>query len=281
MGYSQYYLMFGHRSRLPVDFYFPTLRSAEVQAQSTAEAQRQKQHYDQKIGTIALKPGNLILVKADTFQGKRNIKDRCEEKSHKVVCQITTDIRLYKVKDQHGNSCVLHCNQLLLIASEASIPLHVGICQAWDRCTSPTPVKPTPRGSDSKTMPQENNGLTITHHQARKTSLGCINGKAMASPMDIRQSIHWRWGEVPRPCVVDMDIFIDRMADRIACIWWRNRHQPVDTIGWWTGQSPYLLTELEYGSKTTVVWNGYTPLHVKLFNDKSSFTFMWNIPTHL
>ena len=71
MGYNPHYLMFGCRPRLPVNSYFPTLRSAEgprrgtstrcvneyiptlrdhlrttlqeAQAQSTAEAQRQKQ----------------------------------------------------------------------------------------------------------------------------------------------------------------------------------------------------------------------------------------------
>ena len=30
MGYSLHNLMFGNRPRLPVDFYFPILRSAEV-----------------------------------------------------------------------------------------------------------------------------------------------------------------------------------------------------------------------------------------------------------
>ena len=34
------------------------------------------------------------------------------------------------------------------------------------------PVKPTPKGSDSKTMPQEDDGLPITQHQARNTSWG-------------------------------------------------------------------------------------------------------------
>ena len=29
-GYSLHYLMFGQRPRLPVDFYFPTFRSAEA-----------------------------------------------------------------------------------------------------------------------------------------------------------------------------------------------------------------------------------------------------------
>ena len=41
----------------------------------------------------------------------------------------------------------------------------------------PHPVKPTPRGNDSKTKPLEDDGLAITQHKARKTSLGWINGK--------------------------------------------------------------------------------------------------------
>ena len=112
-----------------------------------AEAQRQK------IDVIGLKPGNLVLVKADAFQGKRKIMDRWEDKPREVGHQIMTDITSYEVKDQQGNSCILHHNWLLLIVSEAGIPLCMGVCQAWDRCTSPIPVKPTPGGSDIKTMP--------------------------------------------------------------------------------------------------------------------------------
>ena len=142
-----------------------------------AEAQRQKQYYDWKIGAIGLKPDDLILVKADTFQGKRNIKDRWEDKPHEVVCQVMTDIPSYGVKYQQGHSHILHHKKFLLIVSEAGVPLGVHVHQVWDGCIRPTLVKPTPRGSDSETMPKGDNGLAITQCQARMTSLGWINGK--------------------------------------------------------------------------------------------------------
>ena len=52
---------------------------------------QQKQYYDRKTGTVNLKPGDLILVKADAFKGKRKIKDRWEEETWEVVHQIMTD----------------------------------------------------------------------------------------------------------------------------------------------------------------------------------------------
>ena len=73
-----------------------------------------------------LKPGDLVLVKADGFKGKRKIKDRWENEPCEVVHQIMTDIPLYKVMDQHGQSCILHCKQLLIV-SETGIPLCVWV----------------------------------------------------------------------------------------------------------------------------------------------------------
>ena len=119
-GYSPHYLMFGCWPRLPVDFVFPTigsneapmreasakhvdiyiasvwnrLRTAlwEAQTQSMVEACRQKWYYNRKIGAVNLKPGDLVLVKVDVWKGKRKIKDRWEEETWEVVCQIATNI---------------------------------------------------------------------------------------------------------------------------------------------------------------------------------------------
>ena len=65
---------------------------------------------DQKIGTVNLKPGDLVLVKADAFKGKRKIKDRWEKDTCEVVSQIATDSPSYKMMDQCGRSCILHQN---------------------------------------------------------------------------------------------------------------------------------------------------------------------------
>ena len=168
-GYSPHYLMFGWQPRFPVDFVFPTIgrneapvREAsakfvdmyiasiwdrlrttlwEAQAWSTVEACRQKWHYDRKIGTVNLKPGDLVLVKADAWKGKKKIKDRWKEETWEVVHQIEADVPFYKVMNQCRRSWVLHWNWLLLVASQIGIPLCMGSHHTWDRCTSSTSCK--------------------------------------------------------------------------------------------------------------------------------------------
>ena len=43
-----------------------------------------------------LKPGNLVLVKADAFTGKREISDGWEDEACEVVHQIRTDVPSYE-----------------------------------------------------------------------------------------------------------------------------------------------------------------------------------------
>ena len=74
------------------------------------EACQQKLYYNRKIGAVNLKPGNLVLVKAGAWKGKRKIKDRWEEETWEVVHQIATDIPSYEVMNQCRRSRVLHQN---------------------------------------------------------------------------------------------------------------------------------------------------------------------------
>ena len=123
-----------------------------------------------------LKPGNLVLVKADVWKGKRKIKDRWDEETWKVIQQIAADMPSYEVKNQHGWSRVLHQNWLLLIASEVGVPLCMGNHHTQDRCTCPTPHKTTSLGGEEM-MPQEQKCKAVTRQPTRKASQGWKYGK--------------------------------------------------------------------------------------------------------
>ena len=118
-GYSPYYLLFGRRPRIPVDYLFPTLRDSPHQTKmevsvaamqkrlkeaftvarclTSEEVARQCHYYDHKAGAVALQPGDVVMVRTDGFVGKRNVKDRWEDGGFIVESQLE-DCPVYKVK---------------------------------------------------------------------------------------------------------------------------------------------------------------------------------------
>ena len=110
------------------------------------------------------------------------LRDRWGRRNLGGVHQIAADVPSYEVTNQHGWSWVLHQNQLLLVASEVSIPLCMGNHHAWDRCTSPTPCKTTSIGGDEKRTPQGKDGKAVTQWPTSKASLGWKNGKLQLRP---------------------------------------------------------------------------------------------------
>ena len=150
-GYSPYYLLFGRRPRIPVDYLFPTLRDSPHQTKmevsvaamqkrlkeaftvvrclTSEEVARQCCYYDRKAGAVALQPGDVVMVRTDGFVGKQKVKDRWED-GHFIVESQLEDWPVYKVKcptsddRQKPKYRILHRNCLLLVTDEdaSSIP---------------------------------------------------------------------------------------------------------------------------------------------------------------
>ena len=138
--------MFGRHPHLPVDFYFPTwgahvcshcvptyieevrrcFKEAYIKAhlQTNSDADRQNWYYNRATSTMQLMPGDMVL-KLDTFQGKRKAKDRWSKAEYVVVYQVADDVPTYEVRDDSGNVKVTHHNRLFLVAParEDAIPL--------------------------------------------------------------------------------------------------------------------------------------------------------------
>ena len=150
-GYSPYYLMFGHRPRLPIDLLFPMcrmqmltctideyvaslynrLRESLVIAQDCAakEAQRQKRLYYHKVGAVELRPGDHVLVRLDAFRGqRRKLKNWWGDDLHTVVTCMADGIPAYVVKNNcTGKKKVVHRAWLLLWLADYGAPVRCNL----------------------------------------------------------------------------------------------------------------------------------------------------------
>ena len=144
-GYSPYFLLFGRKTRMPVDYLFPTLCDWPHQTKmevsvvamqkrlkeafavarhlTSQEAVKQWHYYDHKAGAVALQPGDVVMACTDGFVGKRKVKNWWEDGGFIVESQLE-DWPVYKVRclttdvKQKPKYRILHRNHLLLVTNE-------------------------------------------------------------------------------------------------------------------------------------------------------------------
>ena len=206
MGYSPYYLLFGRRPRIPVDYLFPTLHDSPHQTKmevsvvamqkrlkeafavarhfTSEEAAKQCRYYDRKAGAVALQPGDIVMVHTDGFVGKRKVKDQWEDGGFIVESQLE-DWPVYKVKcptsdaQQKPKYQILHWNCLLLVTNEdaSDIP---GQAQAK---ATPTVLNATLEAfSAGVSLLEKLQPSLVTQQGGRPTSRVWLNGKFCMKP---------------------------------------------------------------------------------------------------
>ena len=204
-GYSPYYLLFGRRSRIPVDYLFPTLSDLPHQTKmevsveamqkrlkeafavarhlTSEEAAKQRCYYDCKAGAVALQPGDVVMVRTDGFVGKQKVKDQWEHGGFIVESQLE-DWPVYKVKCPTSDDrrkpkyWVLHWNCLLLVTNEdaSNIP---GQAQAE---VTPTVSNATPEAFLAGVGSVGPQPSLVTQQGGEPTSWVWLNSKFRTKP---------------------------------------------------------------------------------------------------
>ena len=201
-GYSPYFLLFGRKSRMPVDCLFPTLRDSPHQAKmevsvaamqkrlkealtvarhlTSQEAARQRCYYDSKVGAVALQPGDIVMVRTDGFVGKRKVKDRWEDGGF-----IVEDWPVYKVRcptsdaKQKPKYRILHRNCLLLVTNEDNAVVPGQSAQAK---VSPVVSNATPEAAVEDEGPSGPIPSLLTQQEGDMTSWMWLNGEFRTKP---------------------------------------------------------------------------------------------------
>ena len=227
-GYSPYYLLFGRRSRIPVDYLFPTLRDSPHQTKmevsvaamqkrlkeafavdrhlTSEEAAKQCHYYDHKAGAVALQPGDIVMVHTNGFVGKWKVKDRREDGGFIIESQLE-DWPVYKVKCPTSDDSrkpkyqILHLNHLLLVTNEdaSDIP---GQAQAE---ATPTVSNATLEASSAGVSLLEKLQLSLVTQQGGElTSWVWLNGEFDTKP----------WTQtVPGATQSPLDLIEDEVSD--------------------------------------------------------------------
>ena len=205
-GYSPYFLLFGRKARMPVDYLFPALHNSPHQTKmevsvaamqkrlkeafavarllTSQEAAKQRHYYDRKAGAVALQPGDVVMVRTDGFVGKWKVKDRWEDRGFIVESQLE-DWPVYKVRCPTTNAKqkpkyrILHRNRLLLVTNEDDtiIPGQQAQVEVTPTISNATLEASVDGEGSFKPLPS-----LVTRQEGDMTSQVWLNGKFHTKP---------------------------------------------------------------------------------------------------
>ena len=64
---------------------------------------------------MVLKPGDIVLLKTDSYMGRRKTKNKWSYENYMVLCQLGLDILTYEIQAEGGLTCIVHQNRLFLL----------------------------------------------------------------------------------------------------------------------------------------------------------------------
>ena len=205
-GYSPYFLLFGRKTRMPVDYLFPTLHDSPHQTKmevsvtamqkrlkeafavarhlTSQEAAKQWRYYDRKARAVALQPGDVVMVHTDGSVGKQKVKDWWEDGGFIVESQLE---RLARVQvrclttdpKQKPKYQILHRNHLLLITNEGDTVMPGQQAQAK---VIPTILNATLEASADGKGSFEPLPSLVTRQEGDMTSQVWLNGDFCTKP---------------------------------------------------------------------------------------------------
>ena len=205
-GYSPYFLLFGRKARMPVDYLFPTLHDLPHQIKmevsvaamqkrlkepfavarhlTSQEAAKQRHYYDCKAGAVALQPGDVVMVHTDGFVGKQKVKDQWEDGGFIIESQLE-DWPVYKVRclttdaKQKPKYRILHRNHLSLVTNEDDtvIPGQQAQAEVTPAISNATLEASADREGSFEPLPS-----LVTQQEGDMTSRVWLNGEFRTKP---------------------------------------------------------------------------------------------------
>ena len=164
----------------------------EAHRQNVLETHRQKQYYDCRSSTVVLKPGDVVLLKMDSYTGRRKTKNKWSYENYMVLHQLGPDIPTYEIQAEGGSTRIVHQNRLFLLLPKEEddncMPL---VASLWAEIMDSLGQSPGYAPLEADIVPEENMKMleVVDTH-----GLGYVLPTDPARPGDPQNYLTWRKG---------------------------------------------------------------------------------------